>query len=651
MTEPKTTPKKISRTDLANLSTWETMQLAREIYVKLFRYIKRYRWRFYLGMGFEVLAGMSSAIFVYGFKIIFDIVLVTDANAKNNEVKPIKIPFIHDKVDIMHFFPEWLRGTLTAVIFACVLVPTLFLMKGFLNYIASYLTNWVGNRVLYDMRNDAYRSVLSQSVGYFSQAKTGNLVQTVFNQSRVAQANLITLSQDIVQRPVAIASILGTLIYMNWQFTLYSLVIFPLCMVPVAMISKKVRKSGTEEEAEAGAMLVYMTEAFAGIRVVKSHAREDYELDRFNKSNANTKNLVMRYSKARELVGMLVETVASFGVGIGLFYAWKTKIEVTTFMTLVGGLTQIYPHAKALSQMQILLQKTLVASTSVFATMEQVPDVQDAPDALALPRVKGNVRLTNVNFTYKTSKKKQRPAVHDFNLDMEPGKYYALVGPSGAGKSTLFALLQRFYDVDDGSITVDGVDIRNATQKSLRDNFGVVSQDVFLFHDSILQNIRYGRLDARKEEIVEAAMKAHADEFIREQEFKYDTIIGEKGCRLSGGQQQRVSIARAILRNAPILLLDEATSALDTESEKIIQEALHSLSRGKTVIAIAHRLSTILEADKIVVMEKGRVLDIGPHAELLQRCELYQRLYQLQFKSGNVDPNEVIEDVTIEAAV
>jgi subfamily B ATP-binding cassette protein MsbA len=262
--------------------------------------------------------------------------------------------------------------------------------------------------------------------------------------------------------------------------------------------------------------------------------------------------------------------------------------------------------------------------------------------------VDGHIVLKEVNFTYKTTKKNQRAAVNGINLEMEPGKFYALVGPSGAGKSTLFALLQRFYDVDGGSIEVDGVDVRKATQKSLRDNFGVVSQDVFLFHDTILQNIRYGRLDARKEEAVEAAKKAHADDFIREQEFKYDTVIGEKGCRLSGGQQQRISIARAILRNAPILLLDEATSALDTESEKIIQDAIHELSKGKTVVAIAHRLSTILEADKIVVMDKGQVLDVGSHADLLLRCELYQRLYHLQFKSGQVDPDAVIEDVSLE---
>ena len=638
---------KVSRKDLANLSTRETMSLAREVYGKLFTYMRPYRWRFYMGILFQILSGLSNAVMIYGFKIVFSVVLPV---SKKDAHSMGEIDILGRKMDMLSWLPSDWRGGAASVVIACVLVPLLFLLRGGLTYIANYLMMWVGNRILYDLRNDTYKSLMAQSISYYSSAKVGQLVQTVFNQARVAQQNLVTLSQDIVQRPVAIIAILIALVSQNWHFTVYSLIVFPLCILPVIAIGRKVRKSGTQEELEAGQMMVLMNEAFGGIRVVKSYAREDYELVRFNKSNEKTNKLIMRYGKAMELVGMLVETVASLGVGVGLFYAWKTGINANDFMVLVGGLTQIYPHAKALSRMQLLIQKTIVATSTVFSVMEEVPDVADANDAVVLPRVNGRITLNNVSFTYKTTKTKPRAAVSQVTLNMEPGKFYALVGPSGAGKSTLFSLLQRFYDVDEGCIEVDGQDIRKVTQKSLRENFGVVSQDIFLFHDTINQNILYGRLGAKKEEVVDAAKKAHAHDFIKDQEEKYDTIIGDRGDKLSGGQKQRISIARAILRNAPILLLDEATSAMDSEGEKIIQDAIHTLSEGKTVMAIAHRLSTILQADQIVVMDKGLVLDIGSHAELLARCELYQRLYQLQFHSGAVDPDHAVEDVKIDDA-
>jgi subfamily B ATP-binding cassette protein MsbA len=682
---------KISRKDLANLDTRQTIALAREVYSKLFAYMKPYRMRFFMGIFFGVLSGFSNAVMVFGFKIIFTIVLPVSTDGKE-AMKPIAVPFVKEKVDVMAWLTEHLGflgfhqhaamegnktamalahtlnpdfhpaaqggGNLSAVIFACCLVPLLFLLRGGLTYIGNYCMMWVGNRILLDLRNDAYRSLMSQSVGYFSRQKVGNLVQTVFNQARVAQQNLVTLSQDIVQRPVAILSLLIYLISDNPEFTLYSLLVFPLCIGPVIMVGKKVRKSGTQEELEAGQMLVQMSEAFGGIRVVKSYAREEYECKRFASSNRKMNKVIMRYGKALEIVGTLVETVASFGVAVGLFYAYKKGITSSDFMVLVAGLTQIYPHAKALSRIQLLMQKTIVATSTVFATMEEVPEVRDAPDAVKLSRVKGRLHLENVTFTYKKDgdkdgkgkgkKSTPHPAVDGITLDLQPGNFYALVGPSGAGKSTLFSLILRFYDPDKGYITLDEHDIRRVTQESLRNQFAVVSQDTFLFHASIMENIRYGRLNAKDEEIIEAAKKAHAHEFITLQERGYDTEVGDMGGKLSGGQKQRISIARAILRNAPILLLDEATSALDTESEKVIKDALHTLTAGKTVIAIAHRLSTILEANQIIVMRDGRVLDVGPHAELLQRCELYQRLYQLQFESGNVDPAQAVGDISLD---
>ncbi len=661
-------PIKVSRKDMAKLSTAETMALAKNTYAKLFRYIKPYRMRFVLGIIVSVFAGFSNFLLIQGMNVVFSVVLEKNekvdhsAGLKNFMARLNEMPAISDvpaalqhrqaeevsqKIDKFnmgfnkkhpwnpaYLLPEAWRGSFGLVVAACVLVPLIFMLRGGLTYLANYLMMWVSIRILYDLRNDTYKALLAQSLGYYSRAKVGNLVQTVFNQARVAQQNLMTLSQDIVQRPVAIASILAALLHNDWRFTLYSLIVFPLCILPVVAIGRRVRQAGAQEEQEAGQMMVQMTECFNGIRVVKSHAREDFELRRFKDSNTKMNKLFMRYGKALELVGMLVEVVASLGVGVGLFYAWSSGINAAKFITLVGGLTQIYPHSKALSRIQLVMQKTIVATSNIFATLEEPHEVEDAPDAKVLKRTQGRLSFKNVSFAYKTGHKDPRLAVNGINLEMQPGKFYAFVGPTGAGKSTLFALIQRFYDVDGGSIEIDGQDVRKVTQESLRNQIGVVSQDAFLFHDTIRFNIRYGRLDATDAEIVAAATQAHVQDFVAEKKEGYDTLVGDGGGNLSGGQKQRVTIARAILRNAPILLLDEATSALDTETEKIIQEAIQLLSKGKTVIAIAHRLSTILGADQIVVMQNGGIESVGTHQELLQKSELYQRLYQLQFQES-----------------
>jgi ABC-type multidrug transport system fused ATPase/permease subunit len=624
---------KVSRKDLANLSSAESWALAKETYTKLFRYVRPYRGRFFLGIFLSVVAGLSNAILVQGLYVVFSIVLADNKALENPEeaAKLFTLGFGDFKLNLLDWLPAAWIGSDAILIAACLIVPFVFLLRGGLTYLANYCMMWVGNRILYDLRNDVYQAILRQSLGYFSRVKAGNLVQTVFNQSRVAQQNLITLSQDLVQRPVAILAILATLFYMAPMFTFMSLIVFPLCILPVIIIGRKVRRAGAQEEREAGAMMVQMTEAFTGIRVVKSLARERHEGDKFKDSSAKMNKLIMRYGKAMELVGMLVEVVASIGIAVGLYYA-KGRIDPPTFLMLIGGLTQIYPHTKALSRIQLMMQKAIVATTSIFEVLEEEPDIKDKPDAIELKRSTGHVIFRSVSFTYKTGKEGQRAAVHGIDLDLQPGHFYALVGPTGAGKSTIFTLLQRFYDTEKGSIQLDGIDIRDITQESLRNQIGVVNQDAFLFHDTILENIRYGRLDASESDILDAAKRAHVEDFVKDKKDGYQTIVGDSGGNLSGGQKQRVTIARAILRNAPILLLDEATSALDTETERIIQDAIHELSKGKTVIAIAHRLSTVLEADQIIVMKDGGIEARGTHQELLQKCGLYQRLYQLQFK-------------------
>ncbi len=597
----------------------------------IWKYVVPYRGRFALSLLLGMLSAVFNGVMLIGFQLIFSLVLKGQTRTLG---EAIKLPLIGEinMAKLLGADADAPIG-LIGVISACAFIPLLIFLRGFLGYLSSYLQAWVTSKVVYQIRNDAFHSVMRQSPGFFNSAKTGELMQTVTSQTSVVQRNAMTLIQTVAQRPLTIISILVVLFAQDWFFTLMSLVVFPVCLVPIVRIGKRVRKTGAREEYDSRELMVAMQESFAVIRLLKSYAREPHAEQRFERCNASMTRNMVRWAKALELVSPLVETIASFGIAAGLVYAWHRGLEAENFFLLVMALTQIYPPVKELSRVQMLLQKTTVAAGMVFELLERQPDILDAPDAADAGRAKGAVSFQNVTFFYRepSGMKKDAPAVTGIDLQLEPGKFYAFVGPSGAGKSTLYSLLLRFYDPDAGAVMLDGRDIRCFTQASLRANIGVVSQDTFLFHDTVRENIRYGRLDATEAEIIAAAKQAHAHEFIEQINGGYDAIVGEGGCNLSGGQKQRITIARAILRDAPILLLDEATSALDTESEKIIQEAIHTLSEGKTVVAIAHRLSTILEADQIVVMDQGRILDKGTHAELLGRNALYQKLYHLQY--------------------
>lgn len=609
--------KKVSRKDIAKMSFREFLRVAKAPYQRLFAYLKPYRGRFYLGILFGALFGVVQGI------LIFDVQFVAGTAFPDGK------PVLPEK--IAHWFPQLanlsLAPTLGSVLLICATIPILMALRGLCGYLNSYCMLWVSVRVLDDIRQEVFRHTLGQSMEFFNRAKAGDLVQTVFNQTRIAQQALTTIAGDIVKQPISIISALVVLFALDWRFTLVSFIIFPLCLLPVVVVAKKVRKAGAREEEEAAGLMVVMSEAFAGIRVVKTHAREDYESERFNEANTQIMRFIMRWRKAMELAGPMVETVASFGVALALVWAWHYQLGFNKFIALNGGMVLLYPPFKALSRIHLTMQKCLASTTKVFELLDRKPAIQDAPNAQALGKVRGEVRYDEVSFSYGTDK----AAVHGVELTIPAGSTCALVGASGAGKTTMLALLQRLYDVHAGRIMIDGSDIREITQASLRENIATVSQDIFLFHDTIANNIRYGRLDATQAEIEAAAKQAHAHDFILAQPNGYETVIGDKGCLLSGGQQQRISIARALLKNAPILLLDEATSALDSESERQIQAALDTLTEGRTVIAIAHRLSTILHAQQIVVMDHGRIVDIGTHADLYARSPVYSRLYDLQF--------------------
>lgn len=605
---------------------------AKVAYRRLIPYLKPVMGRFVTGVVLGTLAALFNVVIICSFEIIFSLVLKGQA-ATLDKVHALPFGLKLNLAEQFGLSQDTPVG-LSVVIAACACIPALFLIRGVLEYLNKYCLAWVGNQMLQDIRNDVFRGVLRQSPAFFGGTKAGMLIQTINNQSRVAQQNAVQFVQLMTNRPLTIIAILATLFSKYPFFTFMSLFVFPLCLWPVLTLGKRVKKAGRNEELQAGAMMTAMHESLTGIRLVKAYGREDYEVERFTKANAAMSRNAIRWQRASEIVGPMVEFVASFGIAGGLIYWWYKGWEAGEFLTVILALTQIYPPAKDLGKVNLLLQKTRFAVSNVVTLLVRQPDIQDVPDARPITNVKGGIHFENLTFSYPghDGQRVEKTALRNIDLDLSPGRFYALVGPSGAGKSTLFSLLLRFYDPNLGRVMIDGTDIRSVTQTSVRHNIGIVNQDTFLFHDTILENIRYGRLDATEEEVIAAAKKAHAHEFITQLQGGYRSMIADGGSNLSGGQKQRLSIARAVLRNAPILLLDEATSALDTETEKIIQDAIHELSEGRTVIAIAHRLSTILEADQIIVMRDGQIEAKGTHTELLTSCDLYQKLAALQFQ-------------------
>src|SRR5216110_3963526 len=479
---------------------------------------------------------------------------------------------------------------------------------------------------------------MHHSMDFFNRMQSGFLMSRIANDTRNMQQALASVSSDVFKQPITIIGAVIVLLLMDWKFTLVSLILFPICIIPIRIFGRRAREAVQREQKGGVLMSVTMQESFAGIRVIKSFAREEQQEKFFRRGAQQSFSNTMRTVKATEAVGPVVEIIASIGVGLALFYVYAANLSAGRFLGLIAGIFILYEPIKTLSKLHILMQRSLGATTQIFSILDSKPEVEDTPNAVELVSSKGGIEFENVTFRYSTG---VTDAVRDINLHIEPGKTYALVGASGAGKSTILSLILRLYDPTSGAVKIDAQDLRSVTQKSLRERMGLVTQETFLFHDSIFNNIQFGRLGATPEEIYGAAKAAYAHDFIMAQPKGYETVIGDKGCLLSGGQQQRLAIARAILKNAPILLLDEATSSLDSESEKQIQKALEKLTAGRTVIAIAHRLSTVLSADQIVVMDCGRIKEIGTHSELLEKSGYYRRLYDHQF-------NRIQEESTAE---
>jgi subfamily B ATP-binding cassette protein MsbA len=599
----------------------ESFRTALGPYRELYPYLRPYRLQFTLALVFGALFGGATGL--------FPLVM--------NHVNTYVFPQGHNKAAILAGTDTSASADVNLVLLYCSLIPVIFIVRSLFDFLNSYLMAWVSLRVLTDLRCKLYQHILSQSLEFFNRERAGNLMSRVINDTRQAQTALTSVSSDLIKQPITIVGSMFTLLYLDWKFTIASLFLFPVCLLPILMFGKRVKKQGKLEEQKVGVMMTALQETFSGIRVIKAFAREDRESQEFTQLSEENFHNAVKVRKAIEIVSPLVEAVGAVGVGLALFYVWYCHLSAARLLALLAAMYFLYDPAKKLSRIHLVMQQCFVATTNVFEIMRMKPAIQDRPGSVAITESHGEIRFENTKFRYRP----ELPwAIRELNLHIEPGKYFALVGASGAGKSTILSLLLRFYEAESGAILLDGRDTRTITQESLRNQIGIVTQDTFLFHDSILNNIRYGRLDATEEEVIVAAKSAFAHDFIMQQPNAYHTVIGDKGCLLSGGQQQRVSIARALLKNAPVLLLDEAMSALDSEAEREIQAALERLAQGRTVIAIAHRLSTVLKADQIVVMDHGEVREIGTHRQLLESSTLYRRLYDLQF---NVQAEELAD--------
>ncbi|MFZ0615505.1 MAG: ABC transporter transmembrane domain-containing protein [Chthoniobacterales bacterium] len=592
-------------------SDWET-------YAKLASFLKPYRFRLALGL----LAGIGYAACNSGIILLVRTITDTAFHGKFSQS------------DLLKGAGMGQGGGVTEFLWMILPIPLVMILRGLLAYANVYNLTWVSLRALRDMRRRVFGHLMRQSLDFFGRSQSGRLLSRVLNDTQMAQESLVSIVGELVKQPLTAIGVIAVLLRIDWKFCLFAFVLFPLFLLPVIIYGRRVRKAARAVQNEAGVMAVILQESFAGIRVIKSFAREAFQLRLFDKSSDEQFRSGMKVKKSTAIVQPMMESVSACGVALALVYVHYSHLSIGSFIALLMGMFLLYDPIKNLSRIHVVLQNCLGAATSTLELLDTKPSIHDLPGAMPLETTRGHLAFEGVNFSYGTPGphgEEGGNAVTGISLVIEPGMKVALVGSSGAGKSTLLALLLRFYDPQQGRILIDGRDLRDLTLLSLREQIGIVTQESFLFHDSIYENIRFGRLDATKAEIEEAARLAHAHDFIMAQPHGYETVVGDKGCLLSGGQQQRLAIARALLKAAPVLLLDEATSALDSESEKMIQDALEKLSRGRTVMAIAHRLSTVLGSDMIVVMDHGRIVATGTHAELLNSSEVYTNLYRLQF--------------------
>lgn len=572
------------------------------LYLRLLQYIRPY-------MGRLVLA-------------VFCIIMAASAN--------LYVPWIlRDVIDQVLLTQD--MGMLNAIAAGIVIV---FFGRGIFFYGQTYLMSYIGQKVIIDIREAVYRHMQRLSLAYYEKRRTGELMSYITNDVAAVQNALIDSVIELVTEGMTLIGSLAMMFYLHWKLSILTLFTLPAVALAINIFGKKLRGASTVLQERTADITSVLQESISAVRVIKSFVREDFEIERFNKENQRNFRAQMKNSQIMATLTPVIEFLAALGVTVIIWYGGREVINnnltsgsLIAFLIYVVNLSN---PIKRLSRVYGNIQRALAAAERVFSVLDTKPDIEDKPQAAAMTEIDGKVEFIDVDFAYIPGEK----ALCELNLLAEPGQMIAIVGPSGAGKTTIANMIPRFYDPTGGVIKIDGQDIRDVTLASLRQQIGIVPQETVLFNGSIYENIVYGRLEASEAEVMAAAQAANAHQFIEQMPDGYQTQIGERGSKLSGGQRQRIAIARAILKNPRILILDEATSALDTESEKLVQEALDQLMIGRTSFVIAHRLSTVQRADKIIVMERGCIVEQGTHQELLAAAGLYRKLYEVQFNQA-----------------
>jgi subfamily B ATP-binding cassette protein MsbA len=595
---------------------------------RLLRYVRPYVAPLLLSVILMLVVGAMQGLTAVLIAPVFDRVL--NRNAPDSPVPLFTIPLFQHTVYLQDLLPSIIHNVWTMVAIA---ILGTFLLKGVCDYFGNYFINYVGFSAVTDLRQTVFDRVLRQDANFFESNSTGRVMSSIMNDLDKIQVATSHMLADWLRQSFSVVFLLCVVIQKDWRLALVSVTLLPFVLVPTVRIGRRIRRTTRRAQDETADLNQILQETISGHQVVKSFGAEDVESNRFSLAANRLKSSNLRYVAQQALSSPLIECFGALTV-VGLLTYARLQIKsgaltAGEFTSFVIALFLLYEPVKRLTGIHNIFQQALGASQKVFEYLDRAHQIVEKPGAPKLQKFQHSILLDNVAFRYSNTP--NGFALSGIQLEVRAGEVVALVGPSGAGKTTLANLVPRFYDATGGAVRVDGKDVRDLDLASLRSLIGIVAQETFLFNDTVANNIRYGRPKAKDDEVRQAAQNALAEEFIDRMTEGYGTIIGERGAKLSGGQRQRLAIARALLKNAPILILDEATSHLDSESEILVQQALQTLMSNRTVIVIAHRLSTIRRADKIVVVDRGRISEIGTHQELINHGGIYQRLHGLQF--------------------